>query len=239
MSNRDDGLIKISELAGLSGVPAPTIKHYINKGLIRGPSLRTSRNMAWYDPGLAPRIRAIRELQRTQFLPLDVIKDMLDGQRLPYGEKDILESVTRAVSGRMSQRRLSRSALLRTGAVESELDWLVEHDFATPETADGEEHWTGDDLALVEAIGSARRAGLTNKMIPVQVLEKYRALMRQVVSFEVELFQANIVPQSDDRLMQLADMAMEHSERLLTILRRKQLVPVLEIALGSQAEVEG
>jgi hypothetical protein len=194
--------------------------------------------MAWYDPKLAPRIRAIRELQRTQFLPLDVIKDMLAGESVPYGEKDILDSVARAVSGRMSQRRLSRTALLRTGAEESELDWLIEHDFVTPETTDGEEHWTGDDLALVEAIGSARRAGLTDTMIPVQVLEKYRELMRQVVRFEVELFQTSIVPQSEDNLTQLADMAMDHSERLLTILRRKQLVPVLELALKTEAKVE-
>ena len=238
MSKRDDGLIKISELANLSGVPAPTIKHYMNKGLIPGPSLRTSRNMAWYDPRLAPRIRAIRELQRTQFLPLDVIKEMLEGESGAYAERDILESVARAVSGRMSRRRLSRTALLRTGAEASDLDWLVTNDFAAPDVTDGEEHWSGDDLALVEAIGSARRAGLSPAMIPIEVLKKYRELMRDVVRFEIELFQRDIVPNSKDKLIPLADTAVEHSERLLMLVRRKQLVPVLKAALQSQQKAK-
>ena len=76
-------LIKMRELSRRSGVPAPTIKHYMRMELLPGPSMRTSKNMAWYDPALIPRIEAIKELQRSRFLPLDVIKQVLEGADEP------------------------------------------------------------------------------------------------------------------------------------------------------------
>ena len=59
---RED-LVKISELARLSGVSGPTIKYYIGEGLLPQPALKTSRNMAYYDPRLVKRIKAIKALQ--------------------------------------------------------------------------------------------------------------------------------------------------------------------------------
>ena len=50
-------LVKISDLARMSGVPRPTIKQYMREGLLPGPAKRTSRNMAYYDARLAARIR--------------------------------------------------------------------------------------------------------------------------------------------------------------------------------------
>src|SRR5262245_53405038 len=71
-------LIKMSELAKRSGVPGPTIKHYIREGLLPGPEVRTSRNMAYYDARLSNRIRVIKELQAERFLPLRVIGELLE-----------------------------------------------------------------------------------------------------------------------------------------------------------------
>lgn len=71
-------LVKMSELSKRSGTPAPTIKHYIREGLLPGPEVRTSRNMAYYDGRLAARIVVIKELQAERFLPLRVIADLLE-----------------------------------------------------------------------------------------------------------------------------------------------------------------
>ena len=78
-SKKPKELVKMSELSRRSGVPAPTIKHYIREGLLPEPAVRTSPNMAYYDAGLVNRIKTIKELQRSRFLPLKVIKDILDG----------------------------------------------------------------------------------------------------------------------------------------------------------------
>src|SRR5204862_1410791 len=71
-------LIKMSELSKRSSVPAPTIKHYIREGLLPGPEVRTSRNMAYYDARLASRVRVIKELQAERFLPLRLIGELLE-----------------------------------------------------------------------------------------------------------------------------------------------------------------
>ena len=82
-------LVKISELARLSGVPSPTIKHYMREGLLPGPARRTSRNMAYYDARLADRVRAIKDLQQTHFFPLKVIADLLEPAPSPNVRRDL------------------------------------------------------------------------------------------------------------------------------------------------------
>lgn len=75
-----EGHLKMSELAERSGISAPTIRHYIREGLLGdGDDIqRTSRNMAYYPPQLVERIQLIKRLQEERFMPLRVIKDVLD-----------------------------------------------------------------------------------------------------------------------------------------------------------------
>ena len=65
------------ELAAASGVPAPTIKHYLREGLLPEP-VKTSRNMAYYPPEFVDRIKLIKRLQEERFLPLRVIRRVVD-----------------------------------------------------------------------------------------------------------------------------------------------------------------
>ena len=67
----------MGELAEASGVPAPTIKHYLREGLLPEP-VKTSRNMAYYPPEFVDRIRLIKQLQEERFMPLKAIKSVLD-----------------------------------------------------------------------------------------------------------------------------------------------------------------
>ena len=82
--------LKMSELAGASGVSAGTIKHYLREGLLGadGEIVRTSRNMAYYPPEFVERIRRIKRLQEERFLPLRLIKGLLDGEERPRVPRD-------------------------------------------------------------------------------------------------------------------------------------------------------
>src|SRR5688572_16808925 len=125
-------LVKISDLARMSGVPTPTIKHYMREGLLPGPERRTSRNMAYYDPRLSERVRVIKELQQARFLPLKLICDLLepppsaairadldDGQREQLGS---LEPAIRAGSLEARRKRVDAPGRKRTrGEVLAEL----------------------------------------------------------------------------------------------------------------------
>src|SRR5207248_11587697 len=65
------------ELAAASGVSAGTIKHYLREGLLPEP-VKTSRNMAYYPPEFVERLRLIKQLQEERFMPLRVIRELLD-----------------------------------------------------------------------------------------------------------------------------------------------------------------
>ena len=69
--------LKMSELADASGVSAGTIKHYLREGLLPEP-VRTSRNMAYYPPEFVDRIRTIKRLQEERFMPLRLIREVLE-----------------------------------------------------------------------------------------------------------------------------------------------------------------
>ena len=70
-------MLRMGELAEASGVSAATIKHYLREGLLPEP-VKTSRNMAYYPAEFVERIRLIKQLQEERYMPLRVIKDLLD-----------------------------------------------------------------------------------------------------------------------------------------------------------------
>ena len=79
MSAPAQELLKISELAEQADVPVATVRHYLREGLLPEP-VKTSRNMAYYPPQFVDRIRLIKQLQEERFMPLRVIRDLLENE---------------------------------------------------------------------------------------------------------------------------------------------------------------
>ncbi len=110
---QDNGLLRMRELAEASGVPAPTIKHYLREGLLPEP-VKTSRNMAYYPPEFGDRIKLIKRLQEEKFLPLKAIKDVLEQRersRTSAAEVRKRYGVPKEVLGRLAQLRQPEQAL--------------------------------------------------------------------------------------------------------------------------------
>jgi DNA-binding transcriptional MerR regulator len=66
----------MKELTGATGLPKSTILHYVAQGLLPEP-VKTSRNMAFYDPACIERARYVKALQSMYFFPLAKIKALL------------------------------------------------------------------------------------------------------------------------------------------------------------------
>lgn len=102
-------LLRMGALAEASGVSAATIKHYLREGLLP-PPVKTSRNMAWYTPDYVDRIKLIKRLQEERYLPLKVIKRILENEpdqveaRLQL-EDTLLTRSQEMVSGRGMTRK--------------------------------------------------------------------------------------------------------------------------------------
>ncbi len=73
-------MIRISQVAKTAGISIQTIHYYLREGLLT-PPVKTARNMAYYDPACIEEIRLIKELQAKRFLPLSVIKLVMQAKR--------------------------------------------------------------------------------------------------------------------------------------------------------------
>jgi DNA-binding transcriptional MerR regulator len=228
------GAVKMSVLARMSGVPAATIKHYVNEGLLPEPT-RTSRNMAYYDVALVPRIQRIKEIQRTRFLPLKVIKEVLDESSLPSADETVTAAIARTMASAAPRERRTRGELVAAGMPEKQLAWLRGAGLVKPLPDADDESYSGDDLELLRVLGASRKAGITPEMLPVTILGEYAQALAALVRIELRLFREGVIPRADGNLGELTEAATLLSEKLVVLLRRKMLLPVLEDLVGSEA----
>src|SRR4051812_10887915 len=180
-----DGLLKMAELAEQSGVSSGTIKHYLREGLLPEP-VRTSRNMAYYPPDFVERIRLIKRLQEERFMPLRVIKDVIedDPERaaaLVELEDRILErAITAAESGRVSRAEVRR----RYDVPDNVLERMEELGILSPTTRG----YDPDDVGIIEAVSRFRAGGYDESLgFTVYDALRYSEHLQPLVSEEVQV----------------------------------------------------
>ncbi len=235
----DSALVKMSELSKRSSVPAPTIKHYIREGLLPGPEIRTSKNMAYYDVRLAGRIRVIKQLQAERFLPLRLIADLLEPAPSDKIRADrdtaqrralvqIAPHVGAGVQDTGKQRR-KRSEVMKTfGVTRAELDSL-EKAGVLDLRGDGETAgYGGIDLKLLDILADVRRLGL-GEVFPISIAEPYMAAVRELVKLEIDVFRHRALAKgTPENVVDIARYAVELGERLIVGLRAKLIPGLLE-----------
>lgn len=258
MTQQQPPLVKISELARLSGVPSPTIKHYMREGLLPGPARRTSRNMAYYDARLADRVRAIKDLQQGHFLPLKLIGEVLQPGFSPDLREDLDEATRARLRGigpaiedgiEVSRRRRggegTRARRTRPEILESlkidggELDLLAELGLSRATVpARGEPYYAGPDLDIIEVIHETRERGMGD-LFPMSILEPYVAAVRSLVRMELELFRRRVLSGATLPALPLPEVtrdATDLGERLICAMRNKLVIPELTKLTSSPAE---
>jgi DNA-binding transcriptional MerR regulator len=233
MSTQTDGMLKMSELAERSGVSAATIKHYLREGLLGSEQevLRTSRNMAYYPVDFVERVRLIKRLQEERFMPLRVIREVIErdpdqAARLIELEDRILE---RAIAARESGR-VTRARVRETYAVpENVLERLEGLGVLTPD----ERGYDGDDVAIIAAI-SRFRAGGYEEAIGFTVYDtlRYREALEPLVEEEVRVLLDRLAGRVPvERAVEIISSGAEplreligamHSKLLLAQLRRQR-----------------
>jgi len=225
-----DGLLKMSELAERSGVSAGTIKHYLREGLLPEP-VKTSRNMAYYPPEFIERIRLIKRLQEQRFMPLRLIKGVIEedpdrARAMVELEDRILERAAAA-----SERgRASRAEVRRRYEIPANvLDRLEELRVLTPNSRG----YDDDDVAIIEAISRFRAGGYDEQLgFTVYDTLRYREALEPLVAEEVRTLLDRLVGEVDaDRAVEIISAGAEplreligamHSKLLLAELRRQR-----------------
>ena len=206
-----DGLLKMSELAEQSGVSAGTIKHYLREGLLPEP-VKTSRNMAYYPPEFVERIHLIKRLQEQRFMPLRLIKG-------------VLEAAEARDRGRVSRAGVRRRYEIPVNV----LDRLEELGILSPNSRG----YDDDDVAIIEAISRFRAGGYDEQLgFTVYDTLRYRDALGPLVEEEVRTLLDRLVGEVDaDRAVEIIAAGAEplrdligamHSKLLLAELRRQR-----------------
>jgi DNA-binding transcriptional MerR regulator len=227
-----DGLLKMKELAEASGVSAGTIKHYLREGLLPDP-VRTSRNMAYYPPEFVERIKLIKQLQEERFMPLKLIRSVLDedpdrARALVELEDRILERARQGDRSRVSAAELRR----RYRVPQEVLDRLAELEVLTPSGRG----YGARDVEIVEAISRFRAGGYDERIgFTVYDTVRYKRALEELVREEVQVLMERLAGEVDpDRAVELIEAGVEPLRDLIAALHQKLLVAELSRRRGSR-----
>ena len=223
---QENGLLRMRELAAASGVPGPTIKHYLREGLLPEP-VKTSRNMAYYPPDFVDRIKLIKRLQEERFMPLRAIKQVLDED--PERATAMLELgdqiLDRALAGERS-RTSAAEVRKRYGVPKEVLDRLAELELLTPNSRG----YTPSDVKIIEAI-SRFRAGGYDEQIGFTVYDtlRYKTALEELARQEVDVVMERLAGEvPPEQVVEMLEAGAQPLKDFIAALHTKLMVVELE-----------
>jgi DNA-binding transcriptional MerR regulator len=225
-SNGENGLLKISELADRSDVSVGTIKHYLREGLLPEP-VKTSRNMAYYPEEFVDRIRLIKQLQEERFMPLRLIKSMLDDE--PARARALVELEDRilehALKGEERTRVSAAEIRKRYDMPQEVLDRLAELGVLTPSSRG----YSASDVRIIEAISRFRAGGYSEKIgFTVYDTVRYKRALEELVREEVRVLTERLAGEkTPEEVVDLLEAGAEPLRELIAAMHTKLLVAEL------------
>ncbi|MBC7507040.1 MAG: MerR family transcriptional regulator [Sandarakinorhabdus sp.] len=178
------------ELEKASGVGRETIRYYIREGLLPEPD-RASRNSASYSDGHVARLRAIKRLQEERFLPLAVIRSLLDaddGDRwLAPAAFPMLDTLLAARLGAGGTARMPVDIVI--DQLGSELRFIDEHAATGMISIDADGMITARDAAILATIKELGDIGFTEELgFTGEQMRIYLDFVEWVTTQEMRLF---------------------------------------------------
>ncbi len=219
-------LLRMGELAEASGVPAPTIKHYLREGLLPEP-VKTSRNMAYYPPEFVDRIRLIKQLQEERFMPLKAIKSVLDED--PERARALLDLEDRILDRALAGERTRTSAAEvreRYGVPKDVLDRLEKLEVLSPNSRG----YSPSDIKIIEAISRFRAGGYDEEIgFTVYDTLRYKTALEDLVRQEVEVVMERLAGEvPPERVVEMLEAGAQPLQDLIAALHTKLMVAELE-----------
>jgi DNA-binding transcriptional MerR regulator len=233
-------MLRMRELERATEVGRETIRYYIREGLLPEPE-RRGRNVALYPESFVERVGLIKELQRTRFLPLQVIKAVLDSGTVPSAEQTRalmeLDGRVFAATDAAGSRERATDVAARAGVSPSDLRALAEADvIALQAGPDGEEVLGADDAEIVAAWGAMRAAGFSDALgFSPADLRVHAGMVDVLVGEELRMFTARIGRVSAQRSGTMAEVGVEQIGRVLAHLRRKKILDAITRAAAARA----
>lgn len=222
--------LKMKELERATGVGREAIRYYIREGLLPEPE-RAGRNVAYYDPSFVERITLIKELQRKRYLPLHVIRSLVDSDKAPPRAevRALLEIDGRlfpaVAGGGVGPERLGEVAR-RTGVLERDIRKLAALGILELAARDGAEWLEETGIRILELWGRMRQAGFSEELgFLADHFHLYRDFVQWLAREELRIFSRGIAKRVDRaRAVHMAEEGIDCLNQIIALLRKATLL---------------
>jgi DNA-binding transcriptional MerR regulator len=218
--------MRMRELEKASGVGRETIRYYIREGLLPEPS-RVSRNSAFYSDDHIHRLRAIKRMQEERFLPLAVIRTLLeseDGDRWLAPEAfPMLDSMLAARLGDNAARVPLAQLVEQMAGGQKAVDSLIGINMIA---ADAAGTVSARDATIARSISDLAEIGFTEDLgFADEQMRFYMDFIEWVTNQEMRLFLERTAGQvGEAKALDMAERGVSVVNELLSQLRTRALL---------------
>jgi DNA-binding transcriptional MerR regulator len=220
-------LLTIDELAKETGVSTRTIRFYSQERLLPPPREFKGR-VALYNSEHIEKIRLIKALKERHFLPLAVIKEIIQRpETIAELEKDLrtcqeIYSVLKRQPPTIKQKELVETSGLSISMVIE----LEKKGFLHPTLREEGKVYTAANLQIAKLVKE-----LLNKGFTVEELSFIPRLLKQIAELAINLGSQkflNLVERGDERVFSMIEQVARINEELLGVLYRRLMQQAVE-----------
>ena len=221
--------VRLRELERLTGVGRATLRFYIREGLLPEPD-RASTTSAFYNDPHVARLRAIKRLQEERFLPLAIIRTLLDGEDgdrwLHADAFPDLDAMLRARLDTGGEGATLEDLAAQTGFTSKELERAVDEGMLCPDRAG---RFGPRDLAVARCLRELNVIGFTEERGFVGGGAMYAQFVEWLVGQEMRLFFENTAGKiGDEEALTMAERGISTINEMLSLMRTREILRQLE-----------
>jgi len=227
---KDANLIRIGQLAKMAGVSPSTIKHYVNQGLLPKP-IKTSKNMAYYDQSCINKIKLIKKIQKDKFLPLDVIKRLIDSGESYNEELKLGKAILKSHRITSNSKPIRESQIERhTGYPLEKIRILEKERLVLPQIRNSVKEYDDVDCRIIEIMKFREDLGVPFDY-SLEFLRIYRDAIEEAVQRDINLFVRTFISDLHNKAITLMTESDETLDRFMVLYRNKMLRTLSEEAI--------
>ncbi len=220
--------MRMRELEARSGVGRETIRFYIREGLLPEPA-RAARNSASYSDDHVARLTLIKRLQEERFLPLAVIRRILDGDdAAPRLGPPLYPDFDAIVRDRIDHGAppVPAAAVIDSGAATQDtLDEAITAGIVTVDAG----LISARDVAILKVLGDLDRVGFRrDRGFTPGMIGMYQDFVDWITAQEMRFFVEHTGGVGEDEAADMAERGIGAVNELLGLLRTKALLRRLE-----------
>lgn len=219
-------LLRISQLAEKAGVTPRTIRFYVHEGLITKP-VQARKNMAFYHPDCISQIRAIKKAQTKRFMPLVVIRHILEENRYDYSALEVTAETGDLETGsgvRAMAEENKKSIEKLPGPI---MDTLEKKKWIQCTVGEkGEKQYSQAAIRLIRLLGILNRHGAKWEDL-LDALNSIESLVRKTVELEFRSFTGWALKNPASNFNDIQILAENSLKTFMMETRRRHLSEIL------------